>query len=330
MVSALFSRRIPVAKFSSTLGYKIPETFGRLPNLSEKLNPTTIFQNFRDFFDISTFPGVKTSPYPLEWIDALYAEVLPWGFPRDVGLSRLKSLKSHCAFNIFVKTNAIINHIALKSMDEKLKDLVKSDLFQRFSIPDNMIEMVMKKQYVKTRAEFFSYIETLRAFVSQHVFAFLASVLRYSNIRDCGKPETLFKRVSILAVLGLMLEQMLDFADHLKGLNPEILSERRRITTDIGRVLLGHLQELSVLAFPSNPPLARCFGKDKSAILGIFFKDQFWHELFKESSKSIPPHILFLADEGDQEACHGGDDICCADTAQGPAQPVQLSLEMNG
>jgi hypothetical protein len=295
--------------------------------LSEKLTPTTILRNFRDFFDISTFPGVKTSPYPLEWIDALYAEVLPWGFSRDVGLSRLKSLKSHCAFNILVKTNAILNHVALKCMNEKLEERIKSDLIHRFSIPNVMIEMVMEKQYARTRADFFSYIETLRSFVSQHVFAFLATVLRYTNIKDCGKEETLFKRVSILAVLGLMLEQMLDFADHLKDAMPGIDTERMRMTKDVGRVLLGHLNELSALAFPSSRKLAQCFGKDESAIIGVFLKDEFWHELYKESSESIPPHILFLA-ENDKEACHGEDtkpaDI---DTAQGIVQRVRLILE---
>jgi hypothetical protein len=155
----------------------------------------------------------------------------------------------------------------------------------------------LKEKLVKRKSEFSSYLETLRAFLSQHVFFFLAQILRDSNIKDCRLPDMRVKRVSLCAVLGLMLEQLLDLVEQCRKKKDE---EQVVKAKQLVGLLLAYLQPPSILSSVPNSPVNQRFGTDASWA-GFYFHDSFWYELYKESVKEIPPHLLFIADQSTPE-----------------------------
>jgi hypothetical protein len=239
--------------------------FGQLPDLIEKPNQATSLQNFRNFFDVSTSHAIQAWENSLILIDTLYEEIVQLGFAPDVARARLKSLESPCAFNVFIKTNTILSHQKLKSVEAKLEDTFGPKLLQRIRqkhigyVPQENLDTKLKDKLGKRVSEFFSYIETLRAFLSQHVFIFLSQILRDSNINDCRQPDMLVKRVSLCAVLGLMLEQVLDLVEQCReNMEGEQVIKAERL----GRLLLGYLQPPSILASIPDSPVNQSFGKD--------------------------------------------------------------------
>jgi hypothetical protein len=216
----------------------------------------------------------------------MYQDIVALGFYPEIARARLKSLQSPCALNVFIKTNTIIKHRSLEIIRKTFIDAIhpsmKETLYGKKSKARSQIQSSVDGQI----SQFMSYLKTLRAYMSHHVFVFLASILRYSNIKDCKKPEMLRKRVSILAILRIMLEQVLDLED-------EKSQEFKTRMSGLGKVLLGYLQPPSILSFPAGSNLTSCFGKDEAAVAGVFLKDKFWFALYQGSTKTIPPHLLF-------------------------------------
>ena len=255
----------------------------------------------KDFFDMTDISPLKDQPNLLELIDTIYLKIIKLGFVEELCEARSKALRGPCAFNIFVKSNAVLNnwHLndARRVIEERLRPDVKLDVVQEMTrfgeeLSEKAIEQKVAKQLVKRRAETFNNIETLRAQSSEFVCLVLQEILRESNIRKCrDAPE----RVSLLAVVALTLEQVLDLVDNPLGLSTwddrSVVMSRR-----MALVLLSYLHPPSALSFPKATALNRCFGKCPKSTAGVFMKDEFWYELYKASEHAIPAHLLQIAE----------------------------------
>jgi hypothetical protein len=254
----------------------------------------------------------------------MYQEIVALGFYPEIAWARLKSLQSPCALNVFIKTNTIIKHRSLEIIRKTFIDTIYPSMKETLNGKKSKARSHIQSFVDGCISQFMSYLKILRAYMSHHVFVFLASILRYSNIKDCRKPEMLRKRVSILAILGIMLEQALDLED-------EKSQEFKTRMSGLGKVLLGYLQPPSILAFPAESNLTSCFGKDEAAAAGVFLKDKFWFSLYQESTKTIPPHLLFTNKSESTEPSQRKDQLCVDGQptthsgSKGKATPAKMS-----
>jgi hypothetical protein len=256
----------------------------------------------RDFFDMSGHSFIKRHPEVLDLLDELYNTIVVYGFDDEVSTSRKLALKGSCAFNIFVKSNTVINNRHLKFVDrlmeDRLREVVEINLLTNPDALQNESEDEVQQKLLSAlevkKAENVRHLEILRAITSEYVFLVLEEFLREVNIRDCKGNQMPAKKASLLAALGLTLEQVLDFAESTTR-SKSLDSEMEKMLRHLGLVLLSYLEPPSSIAFPESVEINECFGKDPNDVTGVFMKDTFWYELWKASSNAIPAQLLQVA-----------------------------------
>jgi hypothetical protein len=260
----------------------------------------------REFFDISGHPFLQRHPETIVILDQLYSEIVLYGFDADVSSARIAALHGPCAFNVFVKSNTVINNLYLpfieESMENRLRETVEIDLLTNLDtsrqMSDDEIQQNLLLRLELKKVESVRHLEVLRALSSESVFQFLEELLREINIRDCRGFNQLPKKASLLAAVGLTLEQVLNFADSASR-TKTLDSELKAMLRQLGLVLLNYLEPPSALAFPPSVKINDCFGRDESHITGVFMEDSFWYELYKACSKAIPTHLLQVVTKKD-------------------------------
>ena len=222
----------------------------------------------RNFFDMSGHQFLKRHPETLAMLDQLYGEIVVYGFDEDVSSARMAALRGPCAFNIFVKSNTVINnrhlHFIDTSMEDRLWAAVQIDFVTSLDpchqLSDNEIQQKLLSQLEVKKAESVRHLEVLRALSSESVFQLLEELLREINIRDCKGFNQLPKKASLLAAVGLTLEQVLDFADSAER-TKTLDSELKAMLHQLGLVLLNYLEPPSALALPSSVKMNDCLAE---------------------------------------------------------------------
>jgi hypothetical protein len=271
---------------------------------------------------MSQHPSITDWPGILPLINMLYEKAIAFGFSPDVCQARLKSLQNPCAFNIFIKVGVIINNKHLKRVEKKIRKTFEPALREQMveksaswkSMTSTELEAILANKLKAKNSLFYDYLKQLRAITSRQVLAFLEQVLRDSNIRDLRKsePNVLLKKVSLLAIVGLMLEQVLDLAERVQeGMRTQELVYVK-MTKELGRLLLTYLQPPSPLAFPVASPFNECFRRDDNARTGVSMDGDFWYELYKESESYVPAHLLLIPENESKNAQKESHDDPCA------------------
>jgi len=250
-----------------------------------------------DFFDMRKCSVFERQPDLLELVDTLYLEVITLGFLPSVRKARFKALSGPCAFNIFVKTNTVLNnwHIphVQQVLDNSLAPFVQREIkkvsqsWRRWDKDQLMVEIERETK---------ENIQILRAVASEYLFPVLEEILRESNIRDCKKDSDGSRRVGLLAIIGLTLEQLLDYVE---SLNKATLldAEVSKKSTAMALILLTYLKPPSLLSFPDAQQLNVCFGVREGTENDVFIENEFWFELYKASAHPVPAHLLQVAFE---------------------------------
>lgn len=253
----------------------------------------------RDFFDISGHPLIKPRAEVLSLLDKLYADLIRLSFDAEVCMGRLAALRGSCAFNIFVKSNTIINNRHLPYVDHGMeghfKESVEIEIVYSIGAALEKFEDEFQKKLEAKKSDYIRQLEVLRAVSSGYVFLVMDEFLRESNIRECRGANNLPKQASLLAILGLTLEQVLDFADDAIRSNT-LHEDLKTMLRHLGLVLLSYLEPPSPLAFPEQTEYNKCFGENRTHVTGVFMDDLFWYELYMASSKAIPAHLLQVRD----------------------------------
>jgi hypothetical protein len=253
----------------------------------------------RDFFDMSAHSFLKQYPDILGLLDNLYDTIVGCGFDEQMSRSRIVALSGPCAFNIFVKTNTVLNNRHVKFIDNTLENYSRevaeikmltdgypTDTMTQDGVQQKILSLMEIKKF-----DTIQQLEVLRAISSEYAFLVLEEFLRESNIRDCKGSNNLAKKASLLAFIGLTLEQVLDFSE--SAIRSKTLdSELTRMLRHLGFVLLSYLEPPSALAFPEGNNINICFGKSSRDVTGVFLENAFWYELWKSSSNAIPSHLL--------------------------------------
>jgi hypothetical protein len=268
-----------------------------------------------NFFDLSCLPWIQSNSHLLKLVDEMYQKIIALGFTPDICQARLKALKGLCAFNIFVKTNTILTNQHLSLLDTDWETILEGDMVgpgkvhrQSRSKKNRLLSSSPHKPLGATelqekKIKTFEKIGILRAISSEYVFLTLEHLLRDSNLRDWkavrgGKQgldvrdeERFSKRASILAILAVTLEQVLDFSDNLTKSSPIDIATKRR-TRELSLVLLSYLQPPSLLSFPSEAPVNQTFGLLSDNSRDVFMRNSFWWEFYKETADLLPSHLL--------------------------------------
>jgi len=270
------------ARYLQLLGINLPDRPISLAMLLKFNRSALVAAMVKDFFDMTDISTFKDQPNLLELIDAIYLEIIKFGFVEEVCEARSKALHGPCAFNVFVKSNAVLNnwHLndARRIVEERLRPDVELDVFQNMTrfgekLSREAIQQNVAKQLLKRGAETFKNIETLRALSSEYVCLVLQEILRESNIRECRDDDKIPKRVSLLAVVALTLEQVLDLVDN--SLRLSTWDDRSAVMSrHMALVLLSYLHPPSALSFPKASALNRCFGKSYESTAGVFFEER--------------------------------------------------------
>jgi hypothetical protein len=258
----------------------------------------------RGFLDMSELPWMTEHLNILGFVDTIYAGIIKYAFSADTCQARLKALEGPCAFNVFIKTNAIFNHQRLKYVDTEIEEILKEDVEikllrrheQMAGLTEDEVQQHILSDLEIQKDIFLHSVETLRALSSEYVFLALQELLRESNIRDCKDPSNLHKRVGLFAIVGLTLEQVLDFEEtsrRAKTLDKDTETTLRHLAI----VLLSYLQPPSDLSFPKATKLNSTIGKSESSSVGVFMKNSFWFELYKASSGTVASHLLHIVPE---------------------------------
>jgi hypothetical protein len=218
-------------------------------------------------------------------MNTTYNTLVRYGFDAQVSSSRIKVLKDPCALNIFVKSNTILNNLHLKFIDSFIEEELKHSVEMEFveeqirtgdiqRSEDEVQQLLLSKLELK-KAESIRRLEVFRAISSEYVFLVLEEFLRESNIRDCKGDKNLSKKASLMATIGLTLEQVLDFADTTQR-SGHSDNEMKTMIKHLGLVLLSYLKPPSALAIPESFGFNKCFGASAVSPAGVFMDDEFW------------------------------------------------------
>ena len=271
-----------------------------------------------DFFNLSNLPWIQRNSHLLQLVDDLYQRIIELGFTPDICQARLEALRGPCAFNIFVKANTILTNQHLGFLHTEMETILRADvvgqadIHRQFRVNQKRLSSLtphkqsgtaeLQRRKIKT----FEKIGVLRALSSEYVFLTLEHLLRDSNLRDCkdlgrGKQslavrdERRFsKRASILAIIAVTLEQVLDFGDSLTKPSP-IDTATKRQTRELSLVLFSYLWPPSPLSFPSEAPVNQTIGLSSDTPQEVFMHNSFWWELYKETADLLPSHLLHVA-----------------------------------
>jgi hypothetical protein len=267
-----------------------------------------------DFFNLSSLPWVQRHSHLLQLVDKIYQKIIALGFTADICQARLKALQDPCAFNIFVKANTILTNQHLGFLDTEFETILGAeviglgDIHCRSPVPKGRPSFKPHKTSGATKLQerkrdAFEKILVLRALSSEYVFLILEQLLRDSNLRDCRDVGTgrqnlgprderrSSKRASILAIVAIMLEQVLDFGDSLDKSGSMDNATKRR-TRELSLVLLSYMRPPSLLSFPSEAPVNQTFGLSSDDSRKVFMHNTFWWELYKETADLLPSHLL--------------------------------------
>ncbi|KAF2668864.1 hypothetical protein BT63DRAFT_440922 [Microthyrium microscopicum] len=272
------------------------------------------------FFDLTQDSRASKDLLELDdLLNTLYHSVTQYDFDQNTNSNRKESLRGLCAFNIFVKTNAILNNLQIPDarfiLESFVEHITDNDLNKKFSIDATMRQQLRPLQLELKQADTIQRIQSLRAIASEWVSHTLEWLLRDSNIQDINKPEYTSKKLSLFAIVAVTLQQILDFADaETEQLEADLILHN--LARRVAQVLLSYLQPPGPLSYIDNIKLNQCFiktpvsihtsAKDQKAakspcqltpatILGVDMNNDFWTYLHTPvTQKDLPPtsHLL--------------------------------------